>query len=184
MKTGKSMVLALSKQEVKEITADAVKNVYLLPSKEEYQQLSAEKAQRTLAVIFEDPELVAQIRVNTTLTVENAPYLGMVEKIANDGGLVDAAAANKLVSLLGDILDPDKLADSPLTDLGLKNLVAAATGDISDAFLGYAQKKYANFGMGDFTDFDVSVGATFFDKVDQSEVPPIQVNQQALQLYG
>ena len=104
--------------------------------------------------------------------------------IAKDGGLVEAAAANILVDLLGNILSPDKLADVPLT--GLKNLVNAATEPISDAFADYAVKQYADYGLGKFTvdSVDVEATATVFDTLDYKDVPAIEANPLALQLYG
>ena len=92
--------------------------------------------------------------------------------------LVEAATANTLAN----ILDPNTLGDSPLTEQGLQNLVASVSDDLSDAFLDAAQIITADFGIAEFTDF--SVEATLFDTLDYSDVPPIEVNPMVLQLYS
>ena len=186
VKEGESVVQALANLQASDIDADAVQKVYLLPSAMEYQQLPADQAQKTLGLILGTEETRAEIELNITITSKDANYLGLVDAIAKDGGLVEAAAANILVDLLGNILSPDKLADVPLTDQGLKNLVNAATEPISDAFADYAVKQYADYGLGKFTvdSVDVEATATVFDTLDYKDVPAIEANPLALQLYG
>ena len=107
----------------------------------------------------------------------NGDYLGLVNEIANQGDLVEAATANAL----GNILDPNTLADAALTEQGLQNLVASVSDDLSDAFWDAAQIITADFGVVEFSDFSAEV--TFFDTLDYSDVPAIDLNQQALDLY-
>jgi len=168
---GASVVDLLSNIPADNINQDVLQQSWQLPSAVDYAQMPAPQAQSTLA----------EITVNFTIELQlepNGDYLGLVNAIASQGDLVDAAAANAL----GNILNPDTLADAPLTEQGLQNLVASVSEDLSDAFLDAAQIITADFGIAEFTDF--SAEATLFDTLDYSDVPPIEVNQQALLLYS
>ena len=153
------------------INKDVLQQSWQLPSAAEYALMPVAQAQSTLA----------ELSVNFTIELQldnKGDWQGLLDAIANNGELVEVAAANAL----GQILDPAALANIKMSPEGLSNFIASVSDDLSDAFLDAAQIITADFGIVEFDTF--SAQATFFDTVDLSDIPPIDVNALALSLFG
>ena len=150
-----------------------LKDVWKIPSFDDYKRMSVDRAQTTLA----------EITLNFTFEIQTADkqdFLGLMENIALNGDLVQAEVANKFA----DIFDPATMADLPLSQEGLSNWLASVTGDVSSAVLDSTKNITADYGVGTGGFIDFGLNATFFDTVDYNDIPDIPVDQLALQLYS
>jgi len=155
------------------LTADTLRDVWRIPSFEDFKTMSVDQAQTTLA----------EITLNFTFEIQAADkkdFLGLMENIAINGDLVQAEVANKFA----DIFDSATMADLPLSQEGLSNWLASVTGDISDAVKDSVMEITANYGVGKGEFIEFALNATFFDTVDLSDIPKIDVNALAAKAYG
>lgn len=153
------------------INKDVLQQSWQLPSAAEYALMPVAQAQSTLA----------QLSVNFTIELQSdtkGDWQGLLDAIAKNGELVELAAANAL----SKILDPAALANIKMSPEGLSNFIASVSDDLSDAFLDAAQIITADFGIAEFDTF--SAQATFFDTVDLTDIPTIDVDALALALFG
>ena len=153
------------------INKDVLQQSWQLPSAAEYALMPAAQAQSTLA----------ELSISFTIELQSdtkGDWQGLLDAIDKSGELVEATAANAL----GKILDPAALANIKMTPEGLSNFVASVSDELSDAFLDAAQIITADFGIAEFDTF--SAQATFFDTVDLSDIPQIDVDALALAVFG
>lgn len=155
------------------LTADTLRDVWRIPSFDDFKRMSVDQAQTTLA----------EITLNFTFEIQAADkkdFLGLMENIAINGDLVQADVANKFA----DIFDPATMADLPLSQEGLSNWLASVTGNISSAVQDSVMEITADYGVGKGEFIDFALNATFFNTVDLSDIPKIDINALAAKAYG